>query len=160
MAKMLTVAAAAAMAMTNSKTRYTAGSLEGTPATLPTMRAMTPPRSAAPTLVTGMTADWSEKSSLRFSGRLCSMRNGDWITKNAWLPAPIAAARARMAIGDVTMMRPAIASVEPAAPRARMIRRPSRSERMLAGKATSTPAADPTVPLMPMNAGSKPRAVR
>ena len=159
-AKMLTVAAPAAMAMTNSRTRYTHGSLEGTPTTLPTMSAMAPPRSAAPTLVTGITADWSEKSSLRFSARLCSMRNGDWSTKKVWLPAPIAAARARIASGEVTTMRPAIANVEPAAPSARTMRRPSRSDRMLAGKATSTPAAEPTVPLMPMNAGSKPSAMR
>ena len=52
------------------------------PATFPMMAAMAPPRSAAPTLVTGSRAYCSEKSSLRCSGRLCSMRNGDWTTKH------------------------------------------------------------------------------
>jgi hypothetical protein len=156
----VTVDTPAAAAMMRRSTRYTAGSLVLMPATLPMMAAMAPPSSAAPTLVPVMIADWSEKSSLRCSGRLCSMRNGDWSTNMAWLAAPIRAAQARIAMGDVTRMSPAMASVEPAAPRARTMRRPSRSERMLAGKATRTPAAAPTVPLTPMNAGSKPRAVR
>ena len=53
-----------------------------------------------------------------------------------------------------------MASVAPAVPRARTSRRPIRSERMLAGKAKTTPAAEPTVAAMPMKAGSKSRAMR
>ena len=122
--------------------------------------AIAPPRSAAPTFVTFEIANWSENSSLRCSALLRSMRNGDWTTKNAWLAAPIAAARRRIAAGSVVKRRPAIASVAPPAPPASTRRRPNLSARMLAGKAASTPAADPAVPVIPMNAGSNPSAVR
>ena len=121
---------------------------------------MAPPASAATTLTPVEIAPWSENSSLRCSARLCSVMNGDWTTKKAWLAAPMSAAQAITATEDPTMSRPTIPTADTPVARTSTSRRPIRSESRLAGNAASAAAAADAVPTIPMKALSKPSAVR
>src|SRR5450759_140026 len=116
---------------------------------------MAPPTRAATTLTPVEIALWSENSSPRCSAWLCSAMNGDWTTKKAWFAAPMSAAQRTTAGEEPTRSRPRTPSADAPVAKTSTSRRPTRSERRLAGNATTAPAAEPAVTTSPMNAVSK-----
>ena len=141
-------------------TLYTPGPPAAKPSAPATNVATTPPRIAAAMLVAFWIANWRANSSLRCSGSLCSVMNGEITTWKAWNPMDHRAA-ARMTTISASDASSATSATMPAMiPAKKIVRRPSRSDAALAGKAMIPPASDARVETSPIVAVVYPSETR
>ena len=122
--------------------------------------ATTPPSSPAPMDVACWIANWSENSSLRCPGALCSVMNGEPTTPIVWVPATYMAPRSHSIGRAVVINRPASATSISTPPSSSTSFRPIRLDSRLMGNATSAEASDEPVAISPMVAVSWPSAAR
>ena len=122
--------------------------------------APTAPSRAAATFVTFWIANWTANSSLRWSGSLCSVRNGAWTTWSDCWPTDHSAAKTMISGSAWVSSRPTSATRPIAMPAAMSVRRPNRSDAALAGNATTAPATDAHVETTPIVAFDSPSDAR